>query len=172
MINTLLLNLGILSTAMTLCLANQCEVNPFEQGGPKRQRPAPIVRSAPPPPAPIPINPNVEFRGVFQYQGEWHFSLFNKGTNKGGWLKKGESFDGGKIEIEDFNPETEIIKLRGGMTLSLLKSKNQTLPVPSGQPVKKLPTISLPKITPRAPVAPGNRSPRTQIPSRVISPRK
>ena len=145
-------------------LANQ--INPFEQAGSKRQRPAPIVRPAPSPPAPIPINPNVEFRGVFKYQGEWHFSLFNKGTNRGVWLKRGQSFDDGKIEIEDFNPETEIIKLRGGMTLSLLKSSNQTLPVPSGRPVKKLPTTSKPNIPPRAPVVPGNRTRTITIPPR------
>jgi hypothetical protein len=155
-----------------ICPVLVAQVNPFEQGGPKRQRPAPIVRSAPAPPAPIPINPNVEFRGVFKYQGEWHFSLFNKGTNKGAWLKKGESFDDGKIEIEDFNPETEIIKLSGGMTLSLLKSKNQTLPVPSGLPVKKPTTNPRSVIPNRNPVVSGNRPRTITLPPRVNLPPK
>ena len=139
MINSFFLNLGILASAVVACPSLHGQVNPFERGGPKRPQTAPIVRPAPPPPAPIPINPNIEFRGLFKYQDEWHFSLFNKNTNKGAWIKKGESFDDGKVEIEDFNPQTDILKIKGGMTLSLIKSKNQVLPVPSGQPVKKKP---------------------------------
>ena len=155
-------------------IANQSPPNPFERGGPKRPPNAPIVRSAPPPPAPIPINPNIEFRGTFKYRDEWHFSLFNKSTNKGAWLKKGETFDDGKVVIEDFNPQNDIIKLKGGVTLSLIKSKNQVLPVPSGQPVKKKPVAAnKPKVSPRPPVIPGNRARTISIPPRVnIPPRK
>ena len=47
------------------------------------------------------------------------FSIFDKGKNKGVWLKKGDSFDDGKVEIESFDPDTEAVKLKGGFTLSL-----------------------------------------------------
>ena len=162
----------ILAGTITFTFANQSSINPFERGGPKRPQPTPIVRSAPPPPAPIPINPNIEFRGLFKYQDEWHFSLFNKSTNKGVWLKKGESFDDGKVVIEDFNPRTDIVNLKGGMTLSLIKSKNQVLPVPSGQPVKKKPVVNK-AISPPRPSAPGTRARDITIPPRVnIPPRK
>ena len=173
MINSFFLNLGILASAVVTCLSLHGQVNPFERGGPKRPQPAPIVRPAPPPPAPIPINPNIEFRGLFKYQDEWHFSLFNKNTNKGAWIKKGESFDDGKVEIEDFNPQTDILKIKGGMTLSLIKSKNQVLPVPSGQPVKKKPVVAnKPKVPPRPPVVPGNRARTISIPPRINNPPK
>jgi hypothetical protein len=149
-------------------------VNPFERGGPKRPQIVPTVRPAPPPPAPIPINPNIEFRGIFKYRDEWHLSLFNKSTNKGAWLKKGESFDDGKMVIDYYNPQTDIVKLKGGMTLSLIKSKNQVLPVPSGQPVKKKPVAAnKPKAPPRPPAISGNRARTISIPPRVnIPPRK
>ena len=46
-------------------------------------------------PAPKPLNPNIEFRGMFFYGNEWYFSLHDRQKNKGAWLKIGESFDGG-----------------------------------------------------------------------------
>jgi hypothetical protein len=172
-INKWLVVAVLLASTITFTSANQSSINPFERGGPKRPQTAPIVRPAPPPPAPIPINPNIEFRGLFKYQDEWHFSLFNKSTNKGAWIKKGESFDDGKVEIEDFNPQTDILKIKGGMTLSLIKSKNQVLPVPSGQPVKKKPVVAnKPKVSPRPPVIPGNRARTISIPPRINNPPK
>ena len=62
---------------------------------------------------------------------------FDKVKNQGVWLQKGESFDDGKVEIESFNEETEIVKMKNGLTLSLKKSDNKVLPVPSAMPVKK-----------------------------------
>jgi hypothetical protein len=162
----------LLASAITFTSANQSSINPFERGGPKRPRPAPIIRQAPPPPAPKPINPNIEFRGLFKYQDEWHFSLFNKSTNKGAWIKKGESFDGGKVEVEDFNPESEVLKLKGGVTLSLIKSNNKILPVPSGLPVKKPTTKPRPVIPNRNPVISGNRPRTITVPPRVNLPPK
>lgn len=149
------------------------QVNPFERGGQKRPRPAPIVRPAPPPPAPKPINPNIEFRGLFKFRDVWYFSLFNKSTNKGAWLLKGESFDDGKVEVEDFNPESEVLKLKGGVTLSLIKPSGKSLPVPSGLPVKK--PIAKPKSAPPkgSPTASGGRPRTITVPPRVnLPPRK
>lgn len=174
MFNFILRSYLFLASAVFLpSIASQNLPNPFERGGATRPKPSPIIRSAPPPPAPIPINPNIEFRGIFKYRDQWHLSLFNKSTNKGAWLKKGERFDDGKVEIEDFNPQTDIVKLKGGMTLSLIKSKNQVLPVPSGQPVKKKPVVNKLKAPTRPPVIPGNRARTISIPPRInIPPRK
>ena len=62
---------------------------------------------------------------------------FDKVKNKGVWLQKGEAFDDGKIEIESFNPSTEVLKIKGGTTLSLKKSDGKVLSVPSAMPVNK-----------------------------------
>jgi len=94
-------------------------------------------RPAPPPPPPKPQNTNIELRGFFKFQGEWYFSIFDKAKNKGVWLQEGEAFDGGKVEIESFNPETEVLKMKGGITLSLKKSDGKVLSVPSAMPVSK-----------------------------------
>ena len=77
------------------------------------RKPPPTVRPAPPPPAPKPINSNLELRGFFKFQEIWHFAIFDKVKNRGFWLKKGESFDDGKVQIESFNLDTESIKMKG-----------------------------------------------------------
>jgi hypothetical protein len=147
------------------------KINPFERPGSRQPKPPPIIRPAPPPPAPKSINPNIELRGIFKFRDEWHFSLFNRGTNKGEWLKIGESFDEGRVEIEGFNPETDELKLRGGISLTLKNSNKSVLPVPSGQPVKK-PSKSQRVVTaPRLP-SPGARPRAITIPARVNSPSK
>ena len=52
-------------------------------------------------------------------------------------MRKGESLQNGIVKIESFNPETEVLKMTGGTTLSLKKSENKVLQVPSGIPVPK-----------------------------------
>ena len=111
--------------------------NPFLRPGSQKPKPVAVPRPLPPPPPPKPQNTNIELRGFFKFKDEWYFSIFDKSKNKGVWLKKGESFDDGKVEIESFNPETEVIKMKGGATLSLKKSDGKVLSVPSGMPVKK-----------------------------------
>jgi len=105
--------------------------NPFLRPGSNSPKPPVIQRPAPPPPKPIPRNPNIEFRGYYEFEGEWRVALFDKVKNQGFWLVEGEVLEG--IEVESFNSETEIIKLKGGMTLSLKNSDKSVLPVPSGQ---------------------------------------
>ena len=63
-------------------------------------------------------------------------ALFDKSKNQGFWLSQGERVADLDAEVESFNPETEVLRLRGGMTLSLKDSDKTILPVPSGQPVK------------------------------------
>ena len=111
--------------------------NPFLRPGSQKPKPVAVPRPLPPPPPPKPQNTNLELRGFFKFKDEWYFSVFDKAKNKGVWLKKGESFDDGKVEIESFNAETEVIKMKGGATLSLKKSDGKVLSVPSGMPVKK-----------------------------------
>ena len=148
------------------------KINPFERPGSRQAKPPAIIRPAPPPPAPKSINPNIELRGIFKFRDEWHFSLFDRGLNRGAWLKIGESFDDGKVEIEGFNPDTEELKLKGGISLTLKNASNSVLPVPSGQPVKK--TAQAPKVAPpnRASNFPGNRPRAITIPPRVNLPKR
>ena len=126
--------------------------NPFLRPGSNKPKPV-IQKPSPPPPPPRPQNTNLELRGFFKFSDQWYFSIFDKAKNKGVWLKKGDSYDDGKVEVESFNPDTEVVKLKGGFTLSLKKSENRVLSVPSGMPVKKTPpktpTSSKPKIPTR-----------------------
>lgn len=154
-------------TSMVIDLPAQS--NPFLRPGAK-QKPPTVVRPAPPPPAPKPINSNLELRGFFKFQDTWHFAIFDKVKNKGFWLKRGESYDEGKVEIESFNPTTEVVKMKGGQTLSLKKSEHKVMAVPSAQPVKKTPLVKPPQSNIRLPQ--GN-IPRVKIPPRnPIPPRK
>lgn len=105
--------------------------NPFLRPGSNSPKPPVIQRPAPPPPKPIPRNPNIEFRGYYEFEGVWRLALFDKAKNQGFWLVEGEVLEG--IEVESFNPDTEVIKLTGGLSLSLKDSDKSVLPVPSGQ---------------------------------------
>ena len=114
-------------------IVRQPSPNPFLRPGSKKPVAPSVVRQAPPPPAPIPRNPNLEFRGYFKYENEWNFAIFDKSKNQGIWLKKGESFDEGKIEIIDFDLQLHEVRLKGGMKLVLKDSDKTVLAVPSGQ---------------------------------------
>lgn len=146
--------------------------NPFLRPGSQKPKPVVVQRPVPPPPPPRPQNTNIELRGFFKFKGEWYFSLFDKAKNKGVWLQKGESFDDGKVEVESFNPDTEILKMKGGITLSLKKSDGKVLSVPSSMPVKKAkaikPTVSNTN-APRRIVTSGGRTitipPRNPLPT-------
>jgi len=112
------------------------QTNPFLRPGSIQPKPPTVQKPAPPPPKPIPRNPNIEFRGYYEFQGKWRIALFDKAKNQGFWLSQGEKVADIDAEVESFNPETEVLKLKGGMTLSLKDSDKSTLPVPSGQTVK------------------------------------
>ena len=132
--------------------------NPFLRPGSQKPKPVVVQRPAPPPPPPKPQNPSIELRGFFKFKGEWYFSLFDKSKNRGVWLQQGESFDDGKVEIQSFNPETEVLLMKGGITLSLKKSDGKVLSVPSAMPVKK----AQPN---KKPVSSGINSPRRIVTS-------
>ena len=129
--------------------------NPFLRPGSNPPQKPLIQKTAPPPPPPIPNNPNLEFRGYFKLDSQWFFALFDKSKNRGEWLKKGQKMAEGLHVIESFNPETEVIKLKGGMTISLKDSEKRTLPLPSGLSNKPPPKRSNPG--PRSGIPPPNR---------------
>ena len=122
---SILLGLGITSIGLSVL----GQANPFLRPGSQNARPPSIIKPAPPPPPPKPLNTNLELRGFFKFDGEWYFSIFDKVKNKGVWLQKGERYDDGKVEVESFNEETEIVKMKNGLTLTLKKSDNKVLPV-------------------------------------------
>ena len=126
----------------------------FLRPGSKNAKPPVVSRPAPPPPKPIPRNPNLEFRGYYKFDGDWKIALFDKAKNQGYWLSKGESIDGLDAQVESFNPNTDELRLSGGMTLKLKDSDKTTLPVPSGQAKPKPKPIPNP-VKPVVPVRPG-----------------
>jgi hypothetical protein len=126
----------IFTFLITTLFVSYASTNPFLRPGSNQPKPPTVQRPAPPPPKPIPRNPNIEFRGYYEFQGEWKIALFDKVKNQGLWLRRGEKVADFDAEVESFNPETEVLKLKGGMTLSLKDSDKTTLPVPSGQPLK------------------------------------
>jgi hypothetical protein len=157
------------SVFLPLSFVHGQKINPFERPGSKQAKPPVIISSPSHPPPPKAINPNIELRGIFKYRNEWHFSLFDRGTNKGAWLKVGESFDNGKVQIKGYNPDSDELKLNDGSSLTLKNSTKGVLPVPSGLPVRKSPSAS--KKSPRL-VPPVNRSRVLTIPPPNRLPRK
>ncbi len=117
-----------------LCLVAQS--NPFLPPGAKTSRPpAPVVKPMPVAPKPKPVNPNLELRGIFRYRDVWHFSIYDKVKNKGFWVTSGDALTEANIEVESFDEANDVLKLKGGMTLSIRESANKTLPVPGqGKP--------------------------------------
>ena len=152
---------------LLILITSSAQSNPFLRPGSQNAKPPTVVKPAPPPPSPTPINSNLELRGFFKYAGAWHFAIFDKVKNKGFWLKKGESFDNGKVQIESFNPETSVVKMKGGQTLTLKASEHKVMPVPSAQPVKKTNPIPPKKSSVRLPTS--SNLPRVKIPPRKPS---
>lgn len=168
--------------------------NPFLPPGAKTARPpAPVVKPMPVSPKPKPVNPNLELRGIFRYRDVWHFSIHDKVKNKGYWVTPGDALTEANIEVESFDEANDVLKLKGGISLSLRKSANKTLPVPGqGKPksITKKPTTPRPTsnrvsfsrpggvrrtvtIPPRAPSSSPSRPPASSAGRpRLVVPRK
>lgn len=143
--------LGLLTLCLLFSLVPASSVaqdNPFLPPGAKAARPAPtVVKPASPAPPPKPVNPNLELRGIFRYRDVWHFSIHDKVKNKGYWVTEGDALSEAGVEVEGFDDENEVLKLKGGMTLALKESINKTLPVPGQgkpKPIAKKPTTPKP----------------------------
>jgi hypothetical protein len=139
-------------------------------------------------PKPKPVNPNLELRGIFRYRDVWHFSIHDKVKNKGYWITPGDALTEANIEVESFDEANDVLKLKGGVTLSLRESANKTLAVPGqGKPkaITKKPssprptsnrvtfskpgsvrrTVTIPPRAPsRSPVKPSTGRPRLVVP--------
>jgi hypothetical protein len=122
--------------------------NPFLPPGAKSsRRPPPVIKQVPVAPKPKPVNPNLELRGIFRYREIWHFNVHDKVKNKGYWITPGDALTEANIEVESFDEANDVLKLKGGMSLSLRKSAGKTLAVPGqGKPkaITKKPTSSRP----------------------------
>ena len=142
------------SISLVFCKGSAiADANPFLAPGQKRPAPPAVVKPAPPPPKPIPRNPNLEFRGYYKFQGEWKFALFDKSKNEGVWLSQGEPASDGTTKIESFDSKTEEIVLNGGISLSLKESEGRTLPIAGMQQSK-----------------PGSIKPKLPVPARIPAP--
>ena len=110
--------------------------NPFLPPGAKNsRRPAPVIKQVPVAPKPKPVNPNLELRGIFRYREIWHFNVHDKVKNKGYWITPGDALTEANIEVESFDEANDVLKLKGGMSLSLRESAGKTLAVPGqGKP--------------------------------------
>jgi len=111
--------------------------NPFLAPGQLKPRPPAVVQPAPPPPKPIPRNPNLEFRGYYKFQDKWKFAIFDKSKNEGVWLEQNEVSHDGTTSIESFNLEKEEVILTGGISLSLKKSDGKPIPIAVSSPKPK-----------------------------------
>jgi hypothetical protein len=115
-------------------------VNPFEKPGSQKAK-SPIVEPVvEKKQQPVPQNLNLEFRGVFFFDGEWHFSLFDRSINKGAWYKIGESLDGGNVKVVGFNEEEQKVELSGAFFISLKPASNRVLPLSGGQSNRRIPS--------------------------------
>ena len=86
---------------------------------------------------------------MFFYGNEWYFSLHDRQKNKGAWLKIGESFDGGIVEVIGYNEETEEVKLSGGFSLKLKSSSNMVLPVQADNRLRNYHHLTLKFLLPK-----------------------
>ena len=147
--------------------------NPFLPPGAKTARPpTPVVTSMPVSPKPKPVNPNLELRGIFRYRDVWHFSIHDKVKNKGYWITPGDALTEANIEVESFDEANDVLKLKGGISLSLRTSANKTLPVPGqGKPksITKKPTTPRPTSNRVSSSRPGGVRRTVTIPPRAPS---
>ena len=114
------------------------------------------IKQLPPKPTRQPKSPlakELEFRGVVQLNGIYHFSLFKKSENKGYWISENGSENG--IGVSDFDSDSmEITVTVNGRSekLALMAASEDPLPV-----VAK-PSLPTPAMTP--PNLPTNVQPR------------
>ena len=134
------------------------------------------VQAPPPKPVQRPINPVVgelEFRGVVQFDGIYHFSLFKKSENRGYWIS--EDDDESEIKVSNFDIDNMIVTIiYNGRSekLSLVAASENPLPVVANSPPKP----PLQGQAPPMPTPPGFQSPenkpKNNLPRRRTIPRR
>ncbi len=110
----------------------------------------------------------VEFRGVYSIDGEYHFSIYNKKDQKGEWVRLGET--GATYEVTGYDEASNSIQLN-------IDGKNQemTLRTPDNKPIPVQTANATPKKT-RQELAAANRAARAKkkpvVRRRVIVPNR
>ncbi|ADE54662.1 hypothetical protein [Coraliomargarita akajimensis] len=113
------------------------ENSPFlPEGHGKKTEPAkPVVTNGP-------VAKQLEFRGLMKLGGQYSFSLFDKRSNKGYWLKQGKSEDGIRIDSYDSKGMSVMVNFNGrSERLTLISASDAPMNVTVNRPSSK-PTAS------------------------------
>lgn len=130
------------------------------------------LKSSPPTSAQQPVGSiarELEFRGIVQFDGVYHFSLYQKSENKGYWIPENTSENG--IEVQNFNADSmQIWVTFNGRTeqLSLMAASENPIPVTSrSSPAQN---IKAPPLPPN--IQPQNNAKKDQPVRRTIPRRR
>ena len=129
------LTFALLASVSVLSAETLESSNPFLPPGysDKKEAPKPIVQSN------GPISREIEFRGIFEVNGQYQFSLFNKRDQKSHWLKENEAAEQGiSVRNYDSNSRSLTVNMSGRTErLTLVTASSSPLPVVSSvsQPV-------------------------------------
>jgi hypothetical protein len=166
----------LLSSVSVLSAETLESSNPFLPPGysDKKEAPKPIVQSN------GPISREIEFRGIFEVNGQYQFSLFNKRDQKSHWLKENEAAAQGiSVRNYDSNSRSLTVNMSGRTErLTLMTASSSPIPVVASvsQPVNtngnaKQP--ALPPVLQNITKANNNNSSKIAVPRRrVILPKK
>ncbi len=165
MIKTSLIAMACLTLSASLCAAaSKLETNsPFLPPGYNTKK------AAPPKPAPKangPLSREIEFHGIFQMNGIYEFSLFNKKENRSYWIEENGAENG--LSVRNFNLDAMSITVTlNGQTeqLTLMTPTDSPLPVATSTSAAKRPN------QPNIPGLKTTRKPSTSK-SRVIPRRR
>lgn len=111
---------------------------------------------------------DIEFRGVYSLDGQYHFSIFNKKQNKGEWVSLGET--GSTYEVTGFDEDSNSIQLSIDG-----KTEEITLRAPDNKPIP-VQTTATARTRTRQELAAANRAARAKkkpvVRRRVIVPNR
>ena len=117
-----------------------------------------------------PINQELEFRGIIQLNGMYHFSVFKKSENKGYWIPENASENG--ISVSNFDTDSmQITVTHNGRSerLTLMAASENPLPVVT---TPKPPTsTSQTPILPSAAIQPSGNT-KQNTPTKRVIPRR
>ena len=160
----------VLLAGVSLLSAETLESNnPFLPPGynEKKEEPKPVVQSN------GTISREIEFRGIFEVNGQYQFSLFNKRDQKSHWLKENEAAAQGiSVRNYDSNSKSLAVCMSG-------RTERLTLATASSSPIPVVTSVSQssspqPSPTPQniTKTNNGNNTNRTVPRRRVILPKK
>jgi hypothetical protein len=117
-----------------------------------------------------PLARDMEFRGVVQLDGTYHFSLFKKSENKGYWIPENGLENG--IEVSSFDADSmQVTVTVSGRSeqLTLMAASEDPLPVVAKPPFPDL-TANAPQLPPNFQLP--NKISQNQAPTRRTIPRR